>query len=189
MEQEHAIILTLLHHNVQVRLTMGGAARALTYKRLMSKIWEQESVRVSSSMQNYIEKYVKASDFLKALVEARMDQEITMLQLQVIMLRFLIELQGYLDYEEIIGLVFRYKMLDVLFDFAGNQSLLEEERQEFCVEFFRYTLQHDMLDYTILLMDNFKEQIFERVDNCVEAIIFAFEKNSLHARLKVHVLE
>ena len=77
-------------------------------------------------MPKTIDKYAKASDFLKALVDARLSQEITMLQLQVSMLRFLIELQGYLDYDEIFSLVFRYKMLDVLFEFSESAELTEE---------------------------------------------------------------
>jgi hypothetical protein len=107
---------------------MKAVAKALTYKKIMSKIWEQETLKQSSNMPNYIEKYLKASDFLKALIEARRDQEITMQQLQIIMLRFLIELQGYLDYEEIFSLLFRYKMLDVLFDFSESSDLTEEQR-------------------------------------------------------------
>lgn len=81
---------------------------------------------MSSDVPKSIEKYVKASDFLKALIEARMSDEVTMPQLQIIFLRFLIELQGYLDYDEIFTLVFRYKMLDVLFDFAESSELTDQ---------------------------------------------------------------
>jgi len=43
-----------------------------------------------------------------------------MLQMQAILTKFLIELQSYLDFEEIFGLMFRYKLIDVLFDFSES---------------------------------------------------------------------
>ena len=48
---------------------------------------------------------------------------VTMSELKIILLNYMIELQMYLDFEEIFLLVFRYKMLDTLFEFAESLEL------------------------------------------------------------------
>jgi hypothetical protein len=80
-------------------------------------------------MPDHIEKYIKSSDFVKALIEARKDKTISMQQLKVILLKFLLEMQHYLDYEEIFNLVFKYRVLDTLFDFAESLELQESSRE------------------------------------------------------------
>lgn len=107
-------------------------------------------------MPEYIEKYLKVSDFIKALIESRKYKQITILQLQEILLKLLVEMQQYLDYEEIFSLMFKYKMLDILFEFAENVDVSDESRENFAVEFFRYTLTYDLLDMTILVIDHYK---------------------------------
>ena len=47
---------------------------------------------------------------------------------------------------------------------------------------------HDMPDMTVLIQDHYEVYLFKQTDNCIEAIIQAFEKNSLNGRLKTHVL-
>ena len=94
----------------------------------MTSVWETESVQ-TNKMPNHIEKYIKSSDFIKALIEARKDKIISMQQLKVILLKFLLEMQHYLDYEEIFNLMFRYRVLDTLFDFAESLELQESSRE------------------------------------------------------------
>ena len=139
-------------------------------------------------MPDHIEKYIKSSDFIKALIEARKDKTISMQQLKVILLKFLLEMQHYLDYEEIFNLMFKYRVLDTLFDFAESLELQESSREQFAVEFFRYTMIHDMPDMTILIQDHYEVFLFKQTDNCIEAIIQSCQKNSLHMRLKTHIL-
>jgi hypothetical protein len=105
------------------------------------------------------------------------------------LLRLLIELQDYLDYEEIFSLLFKYKLLDILFEYAESVELSDESRQNFAIEFFRYTLIYDYLDMTILVIDHYKMQLYQNTDNCIESIIQAFEKSSQQARLKCYVLD
>ena len=88
----------------------------------MTSVWETESVQ-TNKMPDHIEKYIKSSDFIKALIEARKDKIISMQQLKVILLKFLLEMQHYLDYEETFNLMFRYRVLDTLFDFAESLEL------------------------------------------------------------------
>lgn len=140
-------------------------------------------------MPDFIEKYLKVSDFIKALIESRKYKQITILQLQEILLKLLVEMQQYLDYEEIFSLMFKYKMLDILFEFAENVDVSDESRENFAVEFFRYTLTYDLLDMTILVIDHYKMELLRNTNNCVESIVQAFEKNSQQARLKCHILQ
>ena len=95
---------------------------------MMSTVWETESVQ-SSKMPDYIDKYIKSSDFIKALIEARKEKTLSMQHLKVILLKFLLEMQHYLDYEEIFRLMFRYRILDTLFDFAESLELQELSRE------------------------------------------------------------
>ena len=94
----------------------------------MSTVWETESVQ-TNKMPEHIEKYIKSSDFIKALIEARKDKTLSMQQLKVILLKFLLELQHYLYYDEIFNLMFRYRILDTLFDFAESLELKESSRE------------------------------------------------------------
>ena len=136
----------------------------------MTSLWEKESVE-TNKMPDHIEKYIKSSDFIKALVEARKDKTISMQQLKVILLKFMLEMQFYLDYEEIFNLMFRYRVLDTLFDFAESIELQESSREQFAVEFFRYTMIYDMPDMTVLIQDHYEVYLYKQTDNCIEAII------------------
>ena len=84
--------------------------------------------------------------------------------------------------------MFKYKMLDILFEFAESLELKDHCREQFAVEFFRYSLTHEMLDMTILIQYHYEVYLFKQTDNCIEAIISAFNKSSLNARLKTYVL-
>lgn len=106
LQQEHTIIMTLLHSNMQVSLPIMKIKPAKTLRRVLTNIWEGESN--TTNAPEYIEKYLKASDFIKALIESRKHKEITMQQVHTLLNKFLIELQSYLDFEEIFGLMFRY---------------------------------------------------------------------------------
>ena len=99
-----------------------------TLKRVLTNIWEQDS-NITTSIPDYIEKYLKASDFIKALIESRKNKEITMPQLHAILNKFLVELQSYLDFDEIFSLMFRYKLVDVLFEFSESLNLSDEVRE------------------------------------------------------------
>lgn len=44
------------------------------------------------------------------------------------MLNFMIELQNYLDFEEIFVVAFKYQMLGLLFEFAENHQLSDDVR-------------------------------------------------------------
>lgn len=162
--------------------------RAKTMKKVVTKLWTINSIH-STKMPDFIEKYLKVSDFVKALIESRRFKQITMAELQTTLIRLLIEMQCYLDFEEIFGLMFKYKMLDILFEFAESMELADSNRQKFAVEFFRYTLTHNLLDFAVLISDHYKNLLLRQNDNCIEAIIQAFEKSSRQARLKCYILE
>lgn len=76
--------------------------------------------------------------------------------LRRITFRFMIELQRYLDFEEIFSLFFKYKMLDVLFEVAESTQISGEIREQFAIDFFRYTLSHGMMDMTILVCEHYR---------------------------------
>ena len=79
-------------------------------------------------------------------------------------------------------------MLDTLFEFAESLELNDSCREQFAVEFFRYTLINGMLDMTVFIQDHYEVYLFKQTNNCIESLISAFDKNSLHARLKTHIL-
>lgn len=55
-----------------------------------------------------------------------------------------------------IRLHFKYKMIDLLFDFAENLKLDGEVREQFAVEFFRFTMANGMLDMTVLICEHYR---------------------------------
>ena len=57
--------------------------------------------------------------------------------------------------------MFRYKMLDILFEFAESLELKDSCREKFAVEFFRFTLVHEMLDMTVLIQDHYEVYLFK----------------------------
>ena len=56
-------------------------------------------------LNNHVDKKIKVSDFLRALIEARKLKEINLPQFKSNFFRTLIELQDYLDFDEIFGIV------------------------------------------------------------------------------------
>jgi hypothetical protein len=78
--------------------------------------------------------------------------------------------------------------VDTLFEFAESFELQEENRMRFAVEFFRYTITRDMLDMTILVQDHYGHFLLENSEECIECIIQAFQRNSLHTRMRIHAL-
>lgn len=64
-------------------------------------------------------------------------------------------MQCYLDYEEIFSIMFKYKMLDILFEYAESGCLSDESLEKFAVEFFRFSLTYNYLDMAILLIDHY----------------------------------
>lgn len=155
----------------------------------MTKIWDEDGMDMHGSIPDHIEKYLKASDFVKALIESRKHKQITMAQLESIMINFMLELQNYLDFEEIFLVSFRYQLLGVLFEFAESPKLSEDVLEQFAVEFFRITLQQEMLAMAVFIQKHYEVQLFKHHTNCIQAIIGAFDKNSFQARLKCHLLE
>lgn len=127
LEQEFAIIMTLCQYNVQVRMPISKIKRAKTMKKVVTKLWTINSV-YSTKMPDFIEKYLKVSDFVKALIESRRFKQISMTELQTILIKLLIEMQCYIDFEEIFSLMLKYKMLDILFEFAESMELTDENR-------------------------------------------------------------
>ena len=69
--------MTLVHNHIQVRLPIAKLKKSTTLKKMMSSVWEAESV-MTARIPDHIEKYIKASDFIKALIEARKDKTLTM---------------------------------------------------------------------------------------------------------------
>ena len=51
--------------------------KATTVRKVITSLWEKESVE-TNKMPDHIEKYIKSSDFIKALIEARKDKTISM---------------------------------------------------------------------------------------------------------------
>jgi hypothetical protein len=52
--------------------------------------------------------------------------------------------------------------------------LSDDIREQFAVEFFRFTLQQDRLAMTVFILDHYEVQLFRQAENCIEAIIAAF---------------
>lgn len=100
----------------------------------------------------------------------------------------LIELQDYLDFDEIFSIVFQYKMMETIFMFAESKSLDQDRRDAFALEFFRYSLRQEMIDMTVLVQEMYEEHLMRSTNNCVESLIQAFNKSSRHADIKVHIL-
>lgn len=116
--------MILVQNLIQVRLPIAKLKKATTLRKVMTKIWETDSVQ-TNQVPEYFEKYIKSSDFIKALIEARKDKTLTMQQLKTILLKYMLEMQFYLDYDEIFNLMFRYRILDILFDFSESLELQE----------------------------------------------------------------
>ena len=91
LNQEYAMIMTLVKNQIQIRLPIQNLKKATTLRKMMSTVWETESVQ-SSKMPDYIDKYIKSSDFIKALIEARKEKTLSMQHLKVILLKFLLEM-------------------------------------------------------------------------------------------------
>lgn len=77
LEEQFPIIMTLCQFNVQVRLLIAKMKRATTLKKLATRMWTKQSIQ-SQKMPEFIEKYIKVSDFVKALIESRKFKQITM---------------------------------------------------------------------------------------------------------------
>ena len=137
---------------------------------------------------NHVDKIIKVSDFLRALIEARKLKEITLPNIKSYFLRVLIELQDYLDFDEIFSIVIQYKMMETMFMFAESKSLDQDRRDAFALDFFRYSLRQEMIDMTVLVQEMYEEHLMRSTNNCVEALIQAFNKSSRHADIKVHIL-
>ena len=80
INENYIIIMLLLHYNIQVKLPTAKLKRSRTFKKVLTKMWETASISANSAhaVPECIEKYLKASDFIKALIEARKTKEITM---------------------------------------------------------------------------------------------------------------
>lgn len=72
--------MTLIQFNVQVRMLISKMKRAKTIKKVVTKFWTINSIH-SQKMPDFIEKYLKASDFVKAVIESRRFKQITMPEL------------------------------------------------------------------------------------------------------------
>jgi len=101
INEKFTIIMILLHYRIQVKIPTAKIKQTRTYKKVLSKMWENASVSAASNtIPDCIEKYLKASDFVKALIEARKSKQITMNQLKGSLVRYMIDLQEFLDFEE-----------------------------------------------------------------------------------------
>jgi hypothetical protein len=67
-------------------------------------------------------------------------------------------------------------------------SLTESVRTKFAADFFSYTITRDMLDMTILVLDHYESLLLQKSEDCIEAVIQTFQKNSLHTRMRIHAL-
>jgi hypothetical protein len=86
--------MILLHYRIQVKIPTAKIKRTRTLNKVLTQIWENASVsaQIATGVPECIDKYLKGSDFVKALVEARKSKEITMNQLKNSLVRFMIEL-------------------------------------------------------------------------------------------------
>lgn len=81
MQERFTIIMLLLHYSIQVKLPTAKLKRSRTFKKVLSRMWETATISgtsINAGVPECIEKYLKASDFIKALIEARKAKEITM---------------------------------------------------------------------------------------------------------------
>jgi hypothetical protein len=107
---------------VQVRYLIDGLVNKDKITRFLTDLYETESNGASKLLKNnHVDKIIKVSDFLRALIEARKLKEITLPNFKSYFLRVLIELQDYLDFDEIFSIVIKYKMMEILFQFAESQ--------------------------------------------------------------------
>ena len=172
-----------------MRYLIDGLVNKDKITRFLTDLYETESNGASKLLNNnHVDKIIKVSDFLRALIEARKLKEINLSQFKTNFLMVLIELQDYLDFDEIFSIVIQYKMMETMFMFAESKSLDQDRRDAFALEFFRYSLRQEMIDMTVLVQEMYEEHLMRSTNNCVEALIQAFNKSSRHADIKVHIL-
>ena len=82
-----------------MRYLIDGLVNKDKITRFLTDLYETESNGASKLLKNnHVDKIIKVSDFLRALIEARKLKEITLPNFKSYFLRVLIELQDYLDF-------------------------------------------------------------------------------------------
>ncbi len=77
---------------MQVRYLIDGFANKDKITRFLTDLYDTESNGASKLLNNYVDKIIKVSDFLRAVIEARKLKEITLPNFKSHFLRVLIEL-------------------------------------------------------------------------------------------------
>lgn len=142
-----------------MRYLIDGLVNKDRITRFLTDLYETESNRDHKLVNNHVDKIIKVSDFLRALIEARKLKEINLPQFKSHFFKVLIELQDYLDFDEIFNIVFQYKMMETFFIFVENPKLDKDRRDAFTLEFFRYTLRQEMIDMTVLIQEMYEENL------------------------------
>jgi hypothetical protein len=130
-----------------VRYLIDGLVNKDRITRFLTDLYETESNRDQKLVNNHVDKIIKVSDFLRALIEARKLKEINLPQFKSHFFKVLIELQDYLDFDEIFNI------------FVENPKLDKARRDAFTLEFFRYTLRQEMIDMTVLIQEMYEENL------------------------------
>ena len=188
LASDFKIIKVLLKNQVQVRYLIDGLVNKDKITRFLTDLYETESTGPRKLLNNHVDKKIKVSDFLRALIEARKLKEITLPQFKSNFLKVLIELQDYLDFDEIFLIAIQYKLMETLFQFAESQKLDEERRDAFAFEFFKFSLRQEMIDMAVLVQEMYEEHLMRSVNSVLETLIQSLNKNSRHADMKVHIL-
>lgn len=71
INEQFTIIMILLYFRIQVKIPTIKIKRSRTLNKMLSRVWTGSISNKSSGIPECIEKYLKASDFVKALVDAR----------------------------------------------------------------------------------------------------------------------
>jgi len=71
INEQFTIIMVLIYYRIQVKIPTKKIKRNRTLNRMLSRVWTGLMSKEGSNIPECIEKYLKASDFVKALVDAR----------------------------------------------------------------------------------------------------------------------
>jgi hypothetical protein len=71
VNEQFTIIMILLFYRIQVKIPTTKLKRNPTLNKMLTRVWTGSFSNKSSGIPECIEKYLKASDFVKALVDAR----------------------------------------------------------------------------------------------------------------------
>lgn len=94
---------------------------------MMTTVWETESVG-TEVMPMHLEKYVKASDFLKSLLQGDLGPNTSITEVRAVLGRFLLEMHSLLDIEEVLKTLMKFKVTHLIFDAIDHPLMPEASR-------------------------------------------------------------